>query len=461
MKRKYFGTNGIRGVVGDLINPSFVSKMSSAIASYMLDRGTMVIASDSRTSSPELKEVVISSFQANGIEVVDIGTVPTPLLQFAVPYLNSNMGIMVTASHNPPEFNGIKVIDADGIEIDIQKQIQIERVFEEGNFPVIKANEKEKRATVDVSRAYMDQILSLVDVDTIKKAKLSSVVDGGNGVGGLVTPYLLRELGVKVVSVNCQLDGKFPGRGVEPIPEKLGIMNQITTYMGADFSVAHDGDADRAIFGDNKGCIHFGDKSIALFERWILSRSHNKRFVTPISSSSVMVDVIEEVGGKIHWTPVGCIYVSRKMIEEGCILGGEENGGLFYGPHQSVRDGVMATALMAEIIANSDKKLNDLLDEFPKYYQKKHKIECPERIKSEVMTDIVKNVENAQDIITIDGIKLFFEDGWTLIRPSGTEPIFRIFVEANTFDKSDTLMKKGIKLVSSSINKVSSQTKFH
>jgi phosphomannomutase/phosphoglucomutase len=459
MKKKYFGTNGIRGVVGELITPTFVSKMSSAIASYMLDKGSMVIASDSRKSSPELKSVITASFQANGIEVIDIGTVPTPLLQFAVKFLKSNMGIMVTASHNPPEFNGIKVIDSDGIEIDNQKQIQIESVFEEGNLPVIGASENEKTTTIDVSRDYIEQILSLVNVDSIKKAKLSAVVDGGNGVGSLITPYLLRELGVKVTSVNCQLDGNFPGRGVEPVPEKLKIMNNITTIVGADFSIAHDGDADRAIFGDNKGFIHYGDRSIALFEKWVLSNSNNRKFVTPISSSSVMVDVIEEIGGEILWTPVGCIYVSRKMIEKECILGGEENGGLFYGPHQSVRDGMMAAALMAEILANSEKKLNSLLNEFPKYYQRKHKIECPQILKAEVMNDVIQNAEEAEDIITIDGIKLLFSDGWTLIRPSGTEPIFRIFVEAKSSDKADILFKQGINLVSNSIDKVSRKTK--
>ncbi|TFG11052.1 hypothetical protein EU534_00145, partial [Candidatus Heimdallarchaeota archaeon] len=342
MKRKYFGTNGIRGIVGGLINTKFVSKMSSAIASSMVKNGPMIIGSDSRKSSPEIKDVITASFQERGIEVIDVGVTPTPLVQFAVPLLRAELGIMVTASHNPPEFNGIKVIDFDGIEIDIQKQVQIEKAFESGDFSLIQGSEKEKTTKLDLSREYIEQILSLIDIDSVHKAKLSAVVDGGNGVGSLITPYLLRELGVKVTSVNCQLDGNFPGRGVEPVPKNLSTMSYIAANLRADFCIAHDGDADRAIFGDNEGIIHFGDKSIALFEKWVLSQSSNKRFVTPISSSSLMVDVIEEIGGEIIWTPVGCVYVSRKMIEEDCILGGEENGGLFYGPHQSVRDGMMA-----------------------------------------------------------------------------------------------------------------------
>ncbi len=457
MKRKYFGTNGIRGVVGDRITPEFVLKMSSAIASHMQDKGTIIVGSDSRFSSPELKKIITASFLSKGMEVIDIGTVPTPLLQFAVTLLQVNMGIMVTASHNPPEFNGIKVIDFDGIEIDIQKQIQIEQLFEEEKFQFIKKIENKDVVRMDVSTEYMDQIMGLVDIDSIAKKKLSAVVDGGNGVGSLITPYLLRKLGVKVISLNCQLDGAFPGRGVEPIPEKLRVMNSIATDIGADFSIAHDGDADRAIFGDNKGQIHFGDKSIALFEKYVLSQSNNKKFVTPISSSSVMVDVIEEEGGEIFWTPVGCIYVSRKMIEKDCILGGEENGGLFYGPHQSVRDGMMAAALMAEILSNSEKRLNNMLSEFPHYFQRKSKLRCSDNIKEDVMQFIVNNAEKAEEIITIDGIKLIYSDGWILIRPSGTEPIFRIFVEAKIAEKADILMKKGLELVKKAIEKYSEQ----
>lgn len=455
MKRKFFGTNGIRGIVGERINPIFVSKMSSAIASFMLDKGTMIIGSDSRSSSPFIKNIITASFLAQGIEVIDVGTVPTPLVQFAVPFFKANMGIMVTASHNPPEFNGIKVIDFDGIEIDIDKQIQIEQVFEEEKFQIVSWSENKDKITTDVSTEYIEQIVNQVNVDKIQKKNLSVVVDGGNGVGSLITPYLLRKLGVKVIGVNCQLDGSFPGRGVEPTPEKLDLMNSITTIIGADFSIAHDGDADRAIFGDNKGNIHYGDRSIALFEKWVLSQNNNKKFVTPISSSSVMVDIIEEEGGEIFWTPVGCIYVSRKMIEKDCILGGEENGGLFYGPHQSVRDGMMAAALMAEILASSEHKLDDLLNEFPQYFQRKNKLDCPENIKEEVMQYIIQNAEKTEEIITIDGVKLFYSDGWTLIRPSGTEPIFRIFVEAKTAQKADLLMKNSLELVESAINKFS------
>ena len=454
MKRKYFGTNGIRGEIGILFTPVFVSKMSSAIAALFQNKGTMVIGSDSRTSSPFIKHGVIASFLASGFEVIDVGVVPTPLVQFAVTKLKADVGIVVTASHNPPEFNGIKVIDSDGIEIDIDKQKKTEEIYENEKFGVFSWDKRNKFSKMDLKEEYIDQICSFVDSNLIEKKKLCAVIDAGNAVGGLVTPILLRKLGIKTITINSQLDGRFPGRGVEPSPEKLGSMSRSTKTSKADFSVAHDGDADRAIFGDETGRIFYGDISIALFQKHILKEMHNKNFVTPVSSSFIVSDIAKEIGGKVVWTPVGCIYVSRKMLQEEALLGGEENGGLFYAPHQSVRDGPMAAALMAEIIAQTDTNLSKLADELPKYYQKKDKIGCPDTLKEIVMEFIIQNMQEEVEILTIDGIKLIYPDSWILIRPSGTEPIFRIFVEAKSAAKADNMMEEGLKIVNRAIKSV-------
>jgi len=451
MKRKYFGTNGVRGEIGDLFTPTFISKMSSAIAAFMESKGTMVIGSDGRVSSLFVKNSASSSFLASGIEVIDIGMVPTPLVQFAVTHLKTDFGIVITASHNPPQFNGIKVIDQDGIEVDLDKQKKIEDIYDNEQFNFVSWEKNTKVAEIDLKSEYINQITSFVDIDLIKKKKLTSIVDGGNAVGGLITPLLLRKLGVKVHSINCQIDGRFPGRGVEPLPENLETMAQASLFTQADFSVAHDGDADRAIFGDEKGTIFFGDKTIALFQRWILNNEQNRTFVTPISSSNIVVDIAEELGGKIIWTPVGCIYVSRKMIETNSILGGEENGGLFYAPHQSVRDGSMAAALMADILSKTTVGLSELVENLPQYHQKKHKMECSEQLKDIVMNYIMNNVQDAEEISTIDGVKIFFSDGWTLIRPSGTEPILRIFVESDSPEKAQKMLKEGINLINKGI----------
>ncbi|MCK4844204.1 MAG: phosphoglucosamine mutase [Candidatus Heimdallarchaeota archaeon] len=447
MKRKYFGTNGIRGIIGELITPGFIIRMGSAIAATMKKGGTVVIGSDARLSSPFIKQAISSSFLASGIELIDVGTVPTPLVQFAVKYLKVDIGIMVTASHNPPQFNGIKVIDNDGIEIDITKQKKIEEIYEEEQTSYTNWEENKAFTTIDLRKEYINQILSLVDVELIKSKKLKAVVDAGNAVGGIITPELLKQMGIKVFTINGHLDGTFPGRGSEPEPKALIHMSETAKAVKANFAVAHDGDADRAIFGDELGEVYYGDKSIALFEKWILKNQKNKKFVTPVSSSRVVEDIAEEIGGEVVWTPVGCIYVSRKMIQESALLGGEENGGLFYTPHIPVRDGAMATALMAEILAKTGKSLSSLIQELPTYYQQKDRIYCPNDQKERVMYSIVNKVEKAVETITIDGVKLIYEDGWILIRPSGTEPIFRIFTEALTQEKAKERVNKGKKLV--------------
>jgi phosphomannomutase/phosphoglucomutase len=451
MKRKYFGTNGIRGKINELFTPIFVSRMSAAVAATFQNKGTMIIGSDSRISSPFIKNGVIASFLASGFEVIDVGVVPTPLVQFAVTKLKADLGIVVTASHNPPEFNGIKVIDNDGIEIDIEKQKAVEDIFESEKFSFVSWDKNEKTSKIDLKEEYIEQICGFVDSDLIGKRKLCAVIDAGNAVGGLVTPQLLRKLGIKTITINGHLDGRFPGRGVEPSIENLKIMSKSTKIANADFSVAHDGDADRAIFGDETGRIFYGDISIALFQKHILNEEKSKTFVTPISSSLVVTDIANEIGGDVIWTPVGCIYVSRKMIQEKSILGGEENGGLFFAPHQSVRDGPMAAALMAEIIAQSDTNLSELANRMPKYYQQKNKVKCPNSLKKKVMDYVIENLQEKVEILTIDGIKLLYPESWILIRPSGTEPIFRIFVEAKSVERANALMKEGLSMVNKAI----------
>ena len=268
-ERKYFGTNGVRGVVGELITNFFVNKLTSAISSFIENKGVVVVGSDARTSSPFIKYAVISTLLSSGIDVIDIGLVPTPLTQFAVRKLKARLGIMITASHNPPQFNGLKVISDDGIEISVEDQIKVEKELEEGDFYFSDWTKLGNVTKINMIDEYIDQIISFVDIDKISKKKMKVVVDGGNGVGSLITPYLFKKLGVKVFSINTTLDGYFPGRGSEPLPHLLTEMARTAKSVNADFSIAHDGDADRAIFGDERGVVYWGDRSIAIFEKMI------------------------------------------------------------------------------------------------------------------------------------------------------------------------------------------------
>jgi len=282
-----------------------------------------------------------------------------------------------------------------------------------------------------------------VNVEEIRKKHFRVVVDPGNGVGSLAAPRLLRELGCKVFTINANVDGTFPSRPSEPKPENLGDLAAVVKAVNADFGVAYDGDADRAIFVDENGTIHWGDKTFALIEKEFLKQNPGEVIVTPVSSSSLIKDIAKVYNGEVVWTKVGSVDVSHKMKEINAKLGGEENGGVFYGPHQPVRDGAMTTALILDILAKTGRKLSELLNELPTYFIEKDKVECPDNLKEKVLKVLYEELEKENlKFDTIDGAKIWFEDSSILVRPSGTEPIFRLYAEAKSRDRTLELIRK-------------------
>jgi phosphomannomutase/phosphoglucomutase len=245
-----------------------------------------------------------------------------------------------------------------------------------------------------------------------------------------------------VITINSNIDGTFPGRLPEPTPANLGDLCRIVKSIGADLGVAHDGDADRAIFVDEKGQAHWGDRSFALIAEDFLKNNPGEEIVTPVSSSQLIEDITLRCGGKLVWTRVGSPYVSRTMISRGAKLGGEENGGIFYAPHIPVRDGAMATALMLQVMAINKKKLSELMERLPRYFNVKDKLPCPKKLKTRVLKQIEAEAKGVR-VETIDGIKIWNEDkSWILIRPSGTEPIYRIFAEAKSEEEAQALASR-------------------
>jgi phosphomannomutase/phosphoglucomutase len=253
---------------------------------------------------------------------------------------------------------------------------------------------------------------------------------------------LLRELGCKVTTINANIDGTFPGRPPEPRPENLRDLALTVNAVNADLGVAYDGDADRSVFVDEKGQIHMGDKTFALVEKYFLREHPDEKIVTPVSSSTIVQDVADTYKGVIVWTKVGSVTVAQKMKELGAKLGGEENGGIFYGPHQPVRDGAMSTALILQIMARTKRKLSSLIKELPEYFIEKGKVDCKEEQKARILKKLISEVRNL-NINTIDGVKICFDDKRAiLIRPSGTEPIYRLYAEAKTAEKARRLVSE-------------------
>jgi len=445
--RRLFGTNGIRGVVNTELTPEMAVKIGGAIGTFF-ERGNLIVGYDARTSSPMLASAVIAGLNATGCNVFFAGMAPTPALQYAVKNHETDGAVIITASHNPPEYNGIKVVWNDGIELSREREIEIENIFFDDKIRYVEWNNiGATRDLPGVIDTYIEAIKKHVNVAEIAKKHYHVVVDAANSVGSLAAPRLLRELGCKVTTINANIDGTFPGRPSEPRPENLKDLALTVKAVGADLGVAYDGDGDRSIFVDEQGEIHWGDKTFALVEKYFLKDNPGEKIVTSVSSSTLVKDVADAYGGEIVWTKVGSITISQTMKRLDAKLGGEENGGIFYGVHQSVRDGAMTTALILDIMAKTGEKLSKLLRELPKYFIEKGKVECPNQLKEKALEKLSEQLIGL-NISTIDGVKVWFEDkSAILMRPSGTEPIYRLYAEAKTEEKALKLVKEyGLKL---------------
>jgi len=437
---RLFGTNGVRGVANEELTPHLALDVSLAIGTFLGKGKTVAVGSDTRVSGSAIKSAVLSGLMATGHKVVDIGIIPTPGLQYFVKKHDEVFaGVMITASHNPPEYNGIKLIWTDGTEAPREVEEKVEEIYFRRAFNLVHWDEIGSLVNYpEAYHEYIEGVLSVVDTQAIREREFHVIVDVGNGAAYKTSPELLSRLNANVITLNAQPDGRFPARMPEPTYENIKYLSDIVKEMGADFAVAHDGDADRAIFFDDKGRFIGGEYLLAMLSKYVIKQTGKRIVVTPVSSGRVVEDAVRSAGGEVVYTKVGSPIVARKMIELGdkVAIGGEENGGIIYPPHQYCRDGAMAIALVMEMISKTGKKLSQLYDELPKYYIIKTKVHVEDKEKMMNRAEEFLRGLEAREYITIDGIKAVFDDGWILVRPSGTEPIIRVFVEFNSEEKA-------------------------
>ncbi|MDP9489057.1 MAG: phosphoglucosamine mutase [Thermoproteota archaeon] len=425
-----FGTNGIRGVFGKDLSLDFLVNITRSLAAYY-KKGPILIGRDGRNSNNIMFNIVTAALNSDGLDTVDAGILPTPCLQYATKRNEFNGGIMITASHNPPEYNGLKPIANDGVELPRQDESVVEQIFENKTFitsEIVGQNFKEEM----IIARYIDDVLALVDVDRIKKRKFKVTMDLGNGVQALVAPLLAKKLGCTVITVNGTIDGDFPGRGSEPTPSNLSLMSFVAKETNSDIGAAFDGDGDRSIFCDEKGIVSWGDKTGTLLAKYLILTKHPKaKIVCPVNTTNILTKVAQDNNSVIIHTKVGSVEVSREMIKQGAIIGMEENGGFMYGVLNQVRDGALTTVLMLDLMASEEKNLSAILSSLPKVYQYKSKFECSEMGLIQKVLDSVKNHGSPMKIETLDGVKIWFdEESWLMLRPSGTEPLIRIYGES-------------------------------
>lgn len=441
---KLFGTNGIRGIFSEDLTLEFISDIISSIATHF-KKGSILVGYDGRDSSPLITKVVCSTLNYCGLDCKLAGLVPTPALEYATKALGYSGGIMITASHNPPQYNGLKLAAKDGVEISRKDELIIEDIY--FNKKWIKNPKKFGKTQTEsrVIRTYLDGIKSKINASKIKSKKFKVALDLGNGAQAVAAPNLCKELGCTVFLINEKIDGKFPGRGSEPTPGNLKKLSKTVIEEKADFGVAFDGDGDRSIFCDNHGKILTGDKSALLLANYLLKKNPKSKVVTCLNSSSVIETIASKTKSSVIRTKVGSVEVSRRMLPEKALVGFEENGGFMYGKHNQVRDGSMTLALVLDLIADSSKTISEEMYSLPQSYTTKDKISCSKKEAEKIIAQLKKEHKNYN---TTDGIKLIFDErNWIMIRPSGTEPIARIYAEADSEEKLGNLMSKYIKKV--------------
>jgi phosphomannomutase/phosphoglucomutase len=437
VKKRLFGTNGVRGVVGEDMTPGLALRIGAALGS--MRKGKIAVGRDTRTSGPAMASGLMAGLMATGCDVVDTGVLPTPALQYIVRGRFTG-GAMVTASHNPPEYNGIKVIDTDGTEMGDEEVVLLEdRLF---------SNRFELAPWDRVGRQFpapdlVEEYLAAVPARFPAGAGngITVVVDPGSGAGCLTTPAILGRMGCRVHTLNAVPDGTFPARAPEPSPEGLVPLAQMVTATGAAMGLAHDGDADRTVLVDEKGRFIEENREFALVAR-AMCRERKGVIVMPVSTSRMVEDVARAAGCTVDYTAVGSIYVARRMMEliakgTPVVMGGEGNGGLVYPAHQFCRDGAMTAATVVSLVASSGEPLSAMADSLPKYHLIKEKIRV--RDPGAIVPGLVRRYSPEKPDLT-DGMRLNRDESWALVRPSGTEPLLRITVESRKKDVAQDLL---------------------
>lgn len=441
---KLFGTNGVRGIANEYMTPQMIMDIVRSLGTFMGNKGTVAIGRDTRISGEMLKSAAIAGALSSGLMVIDVGIGPTPSVQYYVRD-NADAGIVITASHNPREYNGIKLIAGDGTEMSREDEAKIEKIYFSREFqPATWEYTGDLRHDGNANDFYIKGIINSINADVVRQRKFKVIADTGCGAGSLTLPFLLRHLGCEVITINAQADGTFPSRNPEPTPDVLTQLSELVIKEKAQMGVAHDGDADRAVFFDENGKFIDEEVLLAMMAKYVLQQKTGV-IVTPVSSSQRMLDVAKEAGVDLIWTAVGSINVARKMMEVGAVFGGEGNGGLIFPEHQYCRDGAMSCAKLLEIMADG-KKLSEMAKSVPVYFNSKTKVEChdPKTIMEKVKLEVTTG---GMEVDTTDGVKIWYQDGWVLIRPSGTEPIVRIFAESRTNERAVELMNNGVQIV--------------
>ncbi|MDG5775643.1 phosphoglucosamine mutase [Haloarculaceae archaeon H-GB2-1] len=440
---KVFGSSGVRGIANEKLTPGFVLQVAQAAGSAW-DTDRAAIGRDTRATGQMLADAAASGLASAGVDVDRVGVVPTPGLQ-AYAEREGIPALMVTASHNPPQHNGVKLVGSDGVELSRHELERVEDRLLDEDFERVPWDETGVTSHVDGVRAdYVAEVLAAVDREAIAAADLTVALDTGHGAGSLTSPEFFRRLGCSVLTVNAQPDGHFPGRNPEPVAANLEDLGRLVATTDADLGVAHDGDADRAIFFDERGEFVEGDAALAALAARELAAGD--AVVSAVNASQRLVDVADAAGATLSMTPIGSTNIItriRSLGDEGANvpIAGEGNGGILFPDYRIARDGAYTAARFLELLADGPTPASEVVAPFDDYANVRENVHYDDEADRAAMLDAIEDAarEADADLDTTDGYRLDYGDAWVLARPSGTEPVIRIYAEAGSVERAQEL----------------------
>ncbi|UCE28486.1 MAG: phosphoglucosamine mutase [Candidatus Bathyarchaeota archaeon] len=445
VEQKLFGTSGIRGVVNTDFTPALAVNVGQALATYT-NSGRILVGRDTRISSPLLEHSLISGLIAGGSTVYRMGLTPTPVLAFVTKEIKANAGVMITASHNPPEYNGIKLFNADSMAYDEKEQNQIENLIASKSLKRTLWRNVGKATSLDESHRYTEAVRKTVNLE--KQWRI--ILDPGCGATCQIAPTLFRMIGCKVTTINAQPDGFFPGRSPAPEAKSLQPLCGVVKQLNADLGIAYDGDGDRMVAVDGNGTVVPLDQNLAAYASHLTKKHKGGVVVTTIEASMCFEKMVELHDGKVARTKVGDVNVAAAIKQHKAIFGGEPCGAWIHPQHHFCPDGVLSSVLLLRTLEEEGKTLSSFVSEVPQYHVVRGNLRCSNEIKSTVMERIEEILpslfQEIQEKLTIDGVCLALKNGRILVRPSGTEPLIRLTAEAESVKEAEGIMQKCVKL---------------
>ena len=444
--------SGIRGTIGgkpnDTLTPVDVVRFAAAYGTYILSqtitsKAKVIIGRDARISGSMVQALVSNTLIGLGIDIIDLGMATTPTVEMVVPKENAQGGIILTASHNPKQWNALKLLDSKGEFLNAAAGAHILDLADKENFDFASVDDLGKISKNNTSlEMHIQKVINhpLVTVDKIKASGLKIVVDGVNSIGGIAIPALLKEFDLEVIELYCEPNGQFP-HNPEPLKEHLGALSEKVIETGADLGIVVDPDVDRLAFMDENGEIFGEEYTLVACADYVLSKKSGNT-VSNMSSTRALRDITEKHGGSYFSSAVGEVNVITKMKEVDAVIGGEGNGGIIDPQLHYGRDSLIGTALFLSLLSGLELSVSELKKTYPEYFMSKGKIELEPSMEVDYLLNEIKKKYTDTKPNTIDGIKIDFENSWVHLRKSNTEPIIRVYTEAPSQLEADNLMNR-------------------